>query len=187
MKKKPSQIYNLCACGKYYTLTIVSKGKTHFCFFDAGDLAIVERFIWCFSEGYAQAKVPKDIQHLYKTKLVLMHRLILKPEAPLVSDHISGDKLDNRRVNLRAVPENINCRNRLKQANTFSKFKGVTNSGRIKNPFLAQIKFNKKNYNLGRFPSAELAALAYNKKALANGFILKYPNKDLELQRAAYI
>lgn len=185
MKK---QNYNLCSCGKYYTLTITSKGKTYFCFFDVGDLMLVEMFQWCVVKGYAKAEVPKALQYLYKTKNVLMHRLILKPQAPLVTDHISGNRLDNRRVNLRAVPFIINCRNALKQAGTFSKFKGVYHEAKsAKNPFRARIKFNKKTYNLGNFPSQELAALAYNEEALANGFILKYPNADLELQRATYI
>jgi len=188
MNKKPSQIYDLCACGKYYTLTIVSKGKTHFCFFDAGDLAIAEKFRWYVSNGYAMANISKDLQHSYKTKTVKMHRLIIQPQAPLVPDHISGDKLDNRRVNLRAVPEDINNRNKLKMAGTFSRFKGVyANSKNKTNPFNARIKFNKKFYYLGNFPSQELAALAYNEEALKHGFILKYPNADLELQRAAYI
>jgi len=187
MKKKPSQIYDLCACGKYYTLTIVSKGKTHFCFFDAGDLALVEKFRWCVSKGYAIAEVPKDLQHSYKTKSVKMHALILQPRAPLITNHRNSERLDNRRFNLEENTHSENSRSQLKQANTFSKYKGVYHSNKKKNPFKAVIGFNYKLKHLGNFPTEELAALAYNKKALANGFKLKYPNADLELQRATYI
>jgi len=180
MKK---QNYQMSACGNYYELKIVKRdGSKYMCLFDVGDLAIVQELRWFVgNHGYAFATVPKALQHLYKTKYVLMHQLILKPEAPLVSDHISGIRLNNRRVNLRSVPVNINNRNRFKQANTFSIYKGVYAANSKTNPFFAQIKINKKLYYLGNFPTEELAALAYNKKALANGFILKTPNKELEI------
>ena len=45
-------------------------------------------------------------------KMIMFHRYILKPEADLVCDHINGDKLDNRRKNLRNVTRRQNMLNR---------------------------------------------------------------------------
>lgn len=65
---------------------------------------------------------------LYEGETYLIHRLIWKwiyNEEPNIIDHINGDKLDNRLVNLRDVDRGINARNRSKQANNTSGFTGV--------------------------------------------------------------
>jgi len=184
MRKK--QIYKISACGNYYTLTITSKGKKHSCLFDVADKALVEKFCWCVIKGYAQAYVPKALKYLFENEKVLMHVLILQPRAPLITNHRNNKKLDNRRFNLEENTHSQNSRSVLKRANTFSKYKGVSDSKRKKNPFAAHIGFNKKLYFLGNYPNQELAALAYNREALANNFVLKFPNAELEANRALY-
>jgi len=152
------------------------------CLLDIADKALVDMFRWRLVKGYALAKVPKDLQHLYKTKHVQMHVLILKPRAPLITNHRNSKKLDNRRFNLEENTHSENSRSALKQANTFSKYKGVyASSYSQRNPFVARINFNYKTHHLGLFPTQEAAARAYNAEALAHGFILKTPNLELEI------
>lgn len=45
-----------------------------------------------------------------------MHRLILGVPKGLVVDHINGDRLDNRKCNLRCVSQQLNCLNREKHS-----------------------------------------------------------------------
>jgi hypothetical protein len=96
-----------------------------------------------------------------------MHRFILEIERgdPRQCDHKDRlNTLDNRRNNLR-VTLNQNQQNVGKYKNNTSGFKGVYWSTRDKK-WEAQIKVNGENIYLGLFPTAELAALAYDEAAL---------------------
>lgn len=77
-------------------------------------------------------------------------------------DHINGNKLDNRKVNLRIVSPQTNQVNRkeLSKANT-SGVRGVAMT-RVSsvNPWRAQITVGKKNVHLGLFPTKDAAVQA---------------------------
>lgn len=90
-------------------------------------------------------------------KIELLHRLIMKAPDSLVVDHINGDKLDNRRANLRLVTfaENVQNQPRLLRNNT-SGFRGVV-WDRNRSKWIAQVKMGGKMYHLGRFHSKEEA------------------------------
>lgn len=79
-------------------------------------------------------------------------------------DHINGNGLDNRKVNLRLSSRAQNLANTRGQSGT-SPFKGVSyckKTGRWK----AQITVKGVNRNLGRFLTQEEAAVAYNVAAV---------------------
>ena len=96
-----------------------------------------------------------------KYKEVYLHRMIMSPPSKMQVDHINGNKLDNRRKNLRLCTAGDNSRNK---AQFKGKYKGVY-LNKKSNKWVAQITFNYKVMNLGTYKKIEDAALAYNKKA----------------------
>lgn len=96
-----------------------------------------------------------------------MHRVILNPPKDKVVDHINGNGLDNRKVNIRICTQAENIANsRLSRRNT-SGYKGVAYYKKL-GKWAARIgDFRKKNgrYHIGMFDDPKKAALAYNVEA----------------------
>lgn len=94
---------------------------------------------------------------------VYMHRMILKPPDGLFVDHVDGNTFNNQRSNLRICSRRENGRNRGKQKDNTSGYKGVSwdTWG-----WKAYINTGGRNKNLGRFKDKDDAARAYNKAAL---------------------
>lgn len=107
------------------------------------------------SHGYAHGNIGG--------KKFLMHRFIMGAKKHDVVDHINGNKLDNRRINLRFVTKSQNAQNTRKPASR-SGFIGVVyeKGGLIK----ATIKFNGRKRHLGMFKTELEAAKAYDREAL---------------------
>lgn len=137
---------------------------------DESDLDLIEGFYWCYDGRYVvrpgvQGKRRKPL-HTEKT----LHRAIAARslgdiEGKLV-DHKNGDKLDNRRENLRLADKSQNGWNRLKCVNNTTGYKGVTLFKRT-GKYIAQIKVYGKNYHLGYYDTAEEAAEMYDLAAKA--------------------
>lgn len=94
----------------------------------------------------------------------LLHRAILNAAKDIDVDHINGDTLDNRRANLRLATNAENLRNRGKNKNNTSGYKGVT-WDKYRQKWQARIKVNGKLLDLGRFETAEDAARTYDESA----------------------
>ena len=78
----------------------------------------------------------------------------------LVVDHINDIKTDNRLDNLQIITQRENvCKT---QGSYSSRYKGVT-WFKLRNKWLAQIKINNKNINLGIYTEEYQAHLAYQK------------------------
>ena len=116
-------------------------------------------------DSYAMREGPRNGE--YRTTLK-MHRLIaglIKGDGMCV-DHINGNKLDNRRENLRVCSRSENQHNqRLSKANT-SGFKGV-HFHKATRKWMARIKISSKIKYIGTFDTPEAAHEAYCKSAIA--------------------
>lgn len=96
-----------------------------------------------------------------KQQYIRMHRLILNAPKNVQVDHINGNKLDNRRSNLRLCSKTENTRNRKIQYNNKAGYKGVHWHKSAKK-WKAQISVNGKVTHLGLFSNKITAAKAYD-------------------------
>lgn len=128
---------------------------------DAADLPILSPVAWTLDpRGYVVGR-PEGHGNSITMHRLLMFGLIAKGGT---TDHLSRDRLDNRRANLRKCTPAENSRNTCIAKNNTSGFKGVkkTAEGRWK----ARITRDYKEIHLGHFDTKEEAAAAYNAAAL---------------------
>ncbi len=139
-----------------YCLLRLNKGEATL--IDPSDAEWLSKFTWHITDkGYARYTAPNGG--------VFMHKLILNTPKGMVSDHINGDRLDNRRCNLRIVTKHQNSQNRAANKPISSKYKGV--GWKIdNNKWQARIRINLKQYHIGLYDSEDEAAEAYNAAAL---------------------
>lgn len=113
-----------------------------------------------------------------KNKRVVMHRVIMGLDFndPRIVDHINHLGWDNRRSNVRICTVSENARNKQKNKDCSSAYKGVylhktKRFNKTKNIFIvyyywcAKIEKENKKINIGNFKTEKAAALAYNIKA----------------------
>ena len=139
---------------KYIKLSQNKKAKV-----DNEEYKNLSKYKWYFKNGYAVRK-----EGAYEP-LIQMHRLILGTPKGKDTDHINGNKLDNRKENLRIASRSENLRNTKKYKTNKSGFKGVCFYKR-KNQWMVQIQVKSKKIHLGYFKDIKKAAKAYNKAAI---------------------
>lgn len=125
----------------------LTKGKVTIV--DDEDFDFLSQWKWHFKgKGYA-----------YNWKMKSLHRLLLTPPVGKFIDHKNGDKLDNRKSNLRISTISQNMMNSLPRGGSFAGLKGVTADKGGK--WRASINLDGRNITLGRFFTKQGAALAY--------------------------
>lgn len=100
----------------------------------------------------------------YKNSLYRLHREIMNCSKGMVVDHINGDRLDNRRENLRICTYQQNSFNSKKHYGSTSKYKGVSYKKDHKR-WMACIYLNRKFKHIGYYNTEDEAAMAWNKVA----------------------
>ena len=118
----------------------------------------ISRFKWSLtSAGYAMR-----IKQMNGRRInVLMHREILGTPAGMVTDHINGDKLDNRRSNLRFSTKSQNAMNRKINANNKTGYRGVFWVTRL-NCYIAKLQVERRDVFSRCFHSQHEAAIIWN-------------------------
>jgi len=100
-----------------------------------------------------------------KDVAVLMHREIMGAPKGMDVDHINGNRLDNRKSNLRVCTHAENRRNTKTPVSNKSGYKGVSWCKRD-SKWSAFITIGGKSKNLGRYINIIDAAKAYNEAAI---------------------
>ncbi len=127
--------------------------KNQFAIVDDDLFDYLNRLKWHYNNGYA--KTYQNGRH------IRMHRLIMKAEPSQQIDHRNGNKLDNRRENLRFCTTQQNNRNAKIRKDNTSGYKGVSldkSTGHWK----PLIYVDGKAKTCGQFKSKRHAALAYD-------------------------
>ena len=145
---------------------------------DDDDFEWLSKSNWhCNANGYAVRKASKKFG---RQKDIFMHREIIKTPDGMETDHINGNKLDNRKDNLRICTHAENGRNAKMRKDNTSGYKGVYFHKRDKH-WVAQIDARKKQIFLGYFNTAQEAASAYDeaaKKMFGEFAKLNFDDKD---------
>ena len=128
-----------------------------FALVDDDDYPFLSQWKWKrHPQGYASRTSWKP----HKWITILMHRLINKTGKGFETDHINGDKLDNRKANLRNVTHSQNERNKPLRSDNTSGYKGIT-WDKARQKWQAKTKHDRKMRNLGRFDTPEEAHAVY--------------------------
>lgn len=135
----------------------LSKGK--YALVDCDMYNYLNQWKWYFREsrkgsGYAVRSRDK----------VRMHRLINKTPDGLFTDHINGNKLDNRKLNLRSCTVSENNRNRSIRKDNKSGYKGVSWNSQNKK-WQVQLSINGKTKRVGMYKDVHEAGKRYNEVA----------------------
>lgn len=132
------------------------------------------RFAWLNwylnDNGYVVMDVPKPKRNLFPAK-VRLHRLIIAAPSGMDVDHINGNKLDNRKSNLRVCTRSENLQNKEQGWTDPHRLKGAYLNKRSKEfPYMSSIQIPgsspKKSKYLGVFKTEIEAHEAYMKASL---------------------
>lgn len=146
-------------------LLIFLKNRKLFTEIDDADFDAVRSFNWKSTSGgknrtlYATAYIYAD----NKTYSYLLHRVILGlTDRKVLVDHIDGNGLNNKRDNLRICTHTENMRNRRKNKNNSSGFKGVQiRKGYKVKKYVAEVRYMGKNFRSKGFATPAEAHSEY--------------------------
>lgn len=131
------------------------------------DFEFLMQWKWCVNKG---GYVHRGFRENKVQRSLYMHRVVIErmTGAPIPAgyevDHANGDRLDNRRENLRLATPRQNRGNNGGHRDSVSRYKGVGLEKRTGRWF-ARMKIAGKHTYLGSFVTEEEAARAYDAKA----------------------
>lgn len=144
------------------------------CRIDTEDLPLVSRVKnWVVSRGrrgdlpyagHRRKTMNPETGEASKIEVILMHRLVMQSRNPRqwMIDHINGDRLDNRKSNLRVASATLNTLNR--RHLTFA-------PNRAGRGFSAYIGFRSKQIRLGSFDTEDEAIIAHHAASMALQYV----------------
>lgn len=133
----------------------------HICLFDLEDYDKIKEYHWHKnSNGYAVCNIQRNNEWI----TISIHRLVMDAPDGVEIDHIHGNKLDNRKSELRIVAQSDNKKNRSINTNNTSGYKGVS-WNKNKQKWVANIQCNGQQFYLGAFESVYDAYICYENAA----------------------
>ncbi|MFJ7665293.1 HNH endonuclease [Lysinibacillus sp. NPDC097162] len=149
----------ICILKKVRAVPLTGKnGDGKFAIVDFDDFERVSKSKWHVNKGYAERTYYLN----GKPKHEKLHRFIFgEVKDGYVIDHINGDKLDNRRENLRECTPTENKKNQQLSIANKSGYKGVVYS-EYHGKWNAYITNDKRRKHIGYFETAKEAAKAYD-------------------------
>jgi len=185
----PILLYRFCKFG--YAFRRIYLGEGQWTILEQEDYYCLRNYKWVVHANGKGGQNLYAIRHKLvspnKTKMIYMHREIMKPTDDRFVDHKNCNSLDNRRANLRFATRAENMQNRRKKKNTTSRFVGV-HLYKPSNRWVCRITYQGKRIVLGRFDSEIAAAKAYDeaaKKYFGEFARLNFPQED-ERSRALF-
>lgn len=137
------------------------RGIGKFALVDDEDFDQLNKYRWSFdSGGYAKRKLRDG----NKSRVLMMHSVIIGEKYGMITDHIDGDRLNNQKSNLRLCNSLQNVWNRKPFKNRKCKYFGVRKDST--NTWRVEIRVSGKREHYFGFKSEEEAGLFYNKVAL---------------------
>jgi hypothetical protein len=140
----------------------LSKGKV--ALVDDEDFEYLSQWKWFYhNKGYAARN--KNTGNRVGRGSYLMHKVIMNTPDGMETDHINGDKVDNRKSNLRICSKSENIMNSKIRKDNTSGYKGVCwHIGHKK--YCVSICKDKKIRHVGYYEKISDAVLAYNNAAI---------------------
>lgn len=137
------------------------------CFVDAADYPAVKDYRWFIAPTNGPCVMSHAPDRKSQDIAVTMHRFLLNAPREMRVDHIDGDRLNNRRLNLRLITQSQkSSRSRSAKHGRISRFRGVhLNRNCYVKKWTALITFNKQPISLGYYATEEEAARAYDEAA----------------------
>jgi hypothetical protein len=155
MNQRVNKSPTVCACGQH---AFAAVGRGFNVIVDADDIGVLLGRRWHITRiGRYVGVIGRDAG-----RTVILARQILSPPDDLYVDHINGDSLDNRRVNLRTCTPSQNAQNRRRiYGKKWPKGVHFYSGG-----FYAFIRVGGKRLYLGRHKTVEDAKAAYDAAAV---------------------
>lgn len=146
---------------------IVSVGRNYMVVFfvDDRDAPNVERFTWKVLKTNGRLYIKRNERTEGGYRTILLHRELMKAGRNTVVDHINGNTLDNRRINLRLCTQAENAHNSKRSKANKSGFKGVSWNKNL-GYWQAKICVKRHQIHIGWFKNPEDAYTAYCTAAL---------------------
>jgi hypothetical protein len=137
--------------------------RSYIVLFDKKDANLVQSKTWTIVKMGKALYAMTNIKTGGKYKLTNMSHIVITCPPHKIIDHINGNGLDNRRINLRICTRGENNLNRKLYITNKTGHKGIHfRRGR----YYAQIKYKTKIYCLGTYDKIEDAINAYDKAAI---------------------
>jgi len=150
-------------------MKLIPLNRDKFAIVDDEDFVFLTQWQWGYAIDNKSGTEYESVKATINGKRRPMSRIIMNPSEELVVDHINGDRLDNRRANLRVCTQSQNAVNSKRSRRKYPGYRGVyLRRDRInpKYPWEAKLTVNRQHLSFGRFPTKEDAAFVYDQVAI---------------------